>query len=56
MRLSVEISDPQRKKDRTDVNANAKEVYVAGLARSVNEADLRKLFEQVGVRFRGLPD
>ena len=30
MPLSVYISNPERKKERTDANANAKEVYVAG--------------------------
>jgi hypothetical protein len=47
LQLSVDISDPQRKKERTDVQANQKELYVAGLAKSVTEQDLRKLFEQV---------
>ncbi|GAA5883970.1 hypothetical protein JCM6882_002087 [Rhodosporidiobolus microsporus] len=46
--LSVLISDPSRKKSRTDTNANQSELYVAGLARSTKEADLRKLFEPYG--------
>ncbi|BGP20599.1 hypothetical protein JCM10213_007133 [Rhodosporidiobolus nylandii] len=46
--LSVLISDPSRKKSRTDTNANDRELYIAGLARSTKEADLRKLFEPFG--------
>ncbi|GAA5836247.1 hypothetical protein JCM11251_001440 [Rhodosporidiobolus azoricus] len=46
--LSVLISDPSRKKSRTDTNANESELYIAGLARSTKEADLRKLFEPFG--------
>lgn len=45
--MSVLISNPTRKKDRTDVDANQKELYVANLVRSVTEADLRKAFEPV---------
>ncbi|GAA5990216.1 hypothetical protein JCM11641_001820 [Rhodosporidiobolus odoratus] len=47
--LSVLISDPSRKKSRTDNNANDRELYVAGLARSTKESDLRKLFEPFGM-------
>lgn len=47
MKLSVLVSDPDRKKERTDVNNNQKEVYVAGLARSTKEDDLHKLFSRV---------
>jgi len=47
-KLNVLISDPTRKKERTDVNANQKELYVANLVRSVTEVDLRKAFEPVG--------
>ncbi|KAM0789923.1 hypothetical protein ACM66B_006763 [Microbotryomycetes sp. NB124-2] len=48
-KISVMISDPTRKKDRTDVNANDKELYVAGLAKSTKEEDLKTLFGQHGV-------
>ncbi|KAK4048669.1 Splicing factor [Microbotryomycetes sp. JL201] len=47
-KLSVMVSDPSRKKDRTDLNANDKELYVANLARSTKEDDLRALFSQHG--------
>lgn len=47
MRLSVLVSDPERKKERTDVNKNAKEVHVSQLAKSVTEDDLKKLFAPV---------
>ncbi|GJN94155.1 hypothetical protein Rhopal_007229-T1 [Rhodotorula paludigena] len=46
--LSVLISDPSRKKSRSDANAHQRELYVASLAKSVKEADLRKLFEPCG--------
>ena len=45
--MNVFLSDPQRKKERSDAQANQKELYVAGLAKSVTEADLRKIFEPV---------
>lgn len=45
--MSVLISDPQRKKERSDVANNQKEIYVAGLARSVGDEDVRKLFAPV---------
>ncbi|GAA6015137.1 hypothetical protein JCM10207_003614 [Rhodosporidiobolus poonsookiae] len=47
-KLSVLISDPSRKKSRTDTNANERELYIAGLARSTKETDLRKMFEPFG--------
>ncbi|KAI0084788.1 hypothetical protein BDY19DRAFT_1077256 [Irpex rosettiformis] len=46
--LSVLISNPERKKDRTDSDANDREIYVAGLARSVTKQDLEKLFSTYG--------
>ncbi|BGP27978.1 Splicing factor [Rhodotorula toruloides] len=46
--LSVFVSDPSRKKNRTDANANSRELYIANLAKSVKDADLRKLFEPYG--------
>ena len=45
--MSVLISNPERKKDRTDSDANDREIYVAGLARSVTKEDLEKLFATV---------
>lgn len=45
--LTVYISDPTRRQTRTDASANNREIYVAGLAKSVKEADLRILFSTV---------
>ena len=47
MPLSVLISNPERKKDRTDVGADDREVHVAGLSKFVTKGDLQKLFETV---------
>ena len=47
--ISVLISNPERKKERTDANANDKEIYVAGLSKFVTKADLEKLFKTVRV-------
>ncbi|KZT09316.1 RNA-binding protein Prp24 [Laetiporus sulphureus 93-53] len=46
--LSVYISNPERKKERTDVDANDREVYVAGLSRFVTKEDLENLFKTYG--------
>ncbi|GAA5869364.1 hypothetical protein JCM8547_008653 [Rhodosporidiobolus lusitaniae] len=46
--LSVLISDPSRKKTRSDTNANDRELYISGLSRSVTEDELKKLFEPFG--------
>jgi hypothetical protein len=45
--LQVKLSDPTRRLNRTDANANKKEIYVTGLPRFAKEADLRKLFDSV---------
>ena len=50
--LSVFISNPERKKERTDSDANDRELHVAGLARSVTKDDLMKVFTTVRVDFR----
>jgi squamous cell carcinoma antigen recognized by T-cells 3 len=47
--MSVLISNPERKKERTDSDANDREIYVAGLARSVTKVDLEKLFATVSL-------
>jgi len=47
-RLNVYISNPERKKERTDADANAREVYVAGLSKFVTKEDLEKLFRTYG--------
>ncbi|KAH7100756.1 hypothetical protein BKA62DRAFT_705553 [Auriculariales sp. MPI-PUGE-AT-0066] len=48
MKLTVLISDPQRRKERTDADANDREVYVAGLSRFIKRGDLQSLFQQFG--------
>ncbi|KAK4702065.1 squamous cell carcinoma antigen recognized by T-cells 3, partial [Phenoliferia sp. Uapishka_3] len=48
LKLQVAISDPAAKKGRTDVDANQKELYVAGLSKFVKELDLKRLFEPFG--------
>lgn len=45
--ISVHISNPERKKERTDTGANDREVYVAGLSKFVTKPDLEKLFGTV---------
>ena len=47
--LNVYLSNPERKKERTDQDANEREVYVAGLSRFANKADLEKLFSTVRI-------
>ncbi|KAJ7075864.1 hypothetical protein B0H15DRAFT_916497 [Mycena belliarum] len=48
IRLSVLISNPERKKERTDQDANEREVYVAGLSKFTTKVDLEKLFKAYG--------
>jgi hypothetical protein len=45
--MNVFISNPERKKERTDQDANEREVYVAGLSKFTTQADLEKLFKTV---------
>ncbi|KAI0712607.1 RNA-binding protein Prp24 [Earliella scabrosa] len=47
-KLSVYISNPERKKERTDSDANDREVYVAGLSKFITKADLEGLFKTYG--------
>jgi len=47
LKLNVFISNPERKKERTDADANDREVYVAGLSKFVTKDDLEKLFKTV---------
>ena len=49
--MSVLISDPERKKERTDADANEKEIYVAGLSKFTTNEDLMKLFKTVSLIF-----
>ncbi|KAF8324916.1 uncharacterized protein EI90DRAFT_3129468 [Cantharellus anzutake] len=44
--LSVATSDPQRRKERTDADANQREVYVAGLSKFVVTGDLETVFSK----------
>ncbi|KIY71712.1 RNA-binding protein Prp24 [Cylindrobasidium torrendii FP15055 ss-10] len=48
LKLSVLISNPERKKGRTDQDANEREIHVGGLHRSTTASDLRKLFKDCG--------
>ena len=45
--LAVYISNPERRKERTDSDANEREVYVAGLSKLVTKEDLETLFKTV---------
>ena len=49
--MNVFISNPERKKERTDQDANEREVYVAGLSKFTTRADLEKLFKTVCDQF-----
>ncbi|CAG8691825.1 1626_t:CDS:2, partial [Acaulospora colombiana] len=49
MKLTVLVSDPTRKKQRTD--AGARELRVTGIVKSVTKADLEKLFGEVSSPF-----
>ncbi|KAG8966590.1 Splicing factor [Tulasnella sp. 419] len=46
--MNVYISDPQRKKERTDANIEKRELYVAGLPRNTSQGDLETLFKECG--------
>ncbi|KAG6841698.1 hypothetical protein C0991_007968 [Blastosporella zonata] len=46
--MNVFISNPERKKERTDQDANEREVYVAGLSKFTTQVDLDKLFKTYG--------
>ncbi|KAH8104839.1 RNA-binding protein Prp24 [Cristinia sonorae] len=46
--LSVLISNPERKKERTDADANDRELYVAGLSKFTTQKDLQGLFSTYG--------
>jgi hypothetical protein len=45
--MNVFISNPERKKERTDNDANGREIYVAGLSKFTTKEDLEKLFGTV---------
>ncbi|PPR05354.1 hypothetical protein CVT24_007968 [Panaeolus cyanescens] len=46
--LNVYISNPERKKERTDVDIKESEVYIAGLSKFTTKADLEKVFKTYG--------
>lgn len=48
MPMNVYISNPQRKKERTDANMEQREIYVAGLAKSTTQKELEELFGECG--------
>jgi hypothetical protein len=45
--MTVLISNPERKKERTDADADEREIYVAGLSKFTTKEDLEKLFKTV---------
>ena len=47
--LNVYISNPERKKERTDQDAQERELYVAGLSKFTTKQDLEKVFKTVRV-------
>ena len=49
--MSVHISDPGRRKERTD--AGSKEIRVTGVTKSVKKVDLESLFAKVNPRPAG---
>ena len=51
-KMSVYISNPERKKERTDSDANDREIYVAGLSKLVTKEDLETVFKTVSGRRR----
>jgi RNA recognition motif-containing protein len=47
--VSVLISDPDRKKQRSDANADARELYVSQLSKFMNEQDMDRVFSPVSL-------
>jgi hypothetical protein len=45
--MNVFISNPERKRERTDANANDRGIYVAGLSKFTTKEDLENLFKSV---------
>ncbi|TRM63998.1 hypothetical protein BD626DRAFT_547754 [Schizophyllum amplum] len=46
--MNVYISNPERKKERTDQDAQERELYIAGLSRFTTKQDLEKVFKSYG--------
>ncbi|KAH9925424.1 RNA-binding protein Prp24 [Epithele typhae] len=44
-KMSVYVSNPERKKERTDSDANDREIYVAGLSKLATKEDLKNVFK-----------
>lgn len=45
--ISVLISDPERKKERSDAHADARELYVNQLSKFMNDQDMERVFSPV---------
>ncbi|SPO25121.1 uncharacterized protein UTRI_02775_B [Ustilago trichophora] len=47
-KLSVALSDPSRRKQRSDAQENAKELFVSGFPRNITEEDFKMFFADFG--------
>jgi RNA recognition motif-containing protein len=47
--MNVLISNPERKKERSDADAHKRELYVAGLSKSTTKSDLESIFKPVRI-------
>jgi squamous cell carcinoma antigen recognized by T-cells 3 len=47
--MSVAMSNPQRKKERTDAGTHKREVHISNLPRSMTKQELEELFGQVRI-------
>ncbi len=50
--MKVYISNPTRKKERTDAGIEQREVYIAGLAKNTTQKELEELFALVRVAIK----
>lgn len=50
VKMHVLVSDPERRKERTDARTNLRELYITGLSRFAKESDLQRLFSRVRSR------
>ncbi|KAF9077529.1 hypothetical protein BDP27DRAFT_1311204 [Rhodocollybia butyracea] len=46
--INVLLSNPERKKERTDQDANDRELHISGLSKQTTKKDLEKLFSKFG--------
>ena len=51
MAMNVYLSNPQRKKERTDAGVSQREIYVAGIAKNTTQKELEELFSEVRNQF-----